>query len=233
LNLLGVRTIKDILKLNFKVINKMNETKIEWADYRWNPVVGCKHGCWYCYAEVMNRRFKWLADFTNPEFFLNRLTEPSKFGKPGRVFVVSMGDLFGDWVPSVWINTILKVVEQYPQHTFMFLTKNYTRYFEFTFPENSMLGITLTTGKFQIVTEFAKHPHPRKFVSVEPIMSDFTGVSFDGIELVIVGAMTGPKAIPAQPEWVASIKHHNIFLKDNIKKYLDNQPFSPTRENGN
>ena len=47
-------------------------------------------------------------------------------------------------------------------------------------------------------------------------------VSFNGIELVIVGAMTGLNALPAQPEWVASIKHHNIFLKDNIKKYLNN-----------
>lgn len=62
--------------------------------------------------------------------------------------------------------------------------------------------------------------HPRKFVSVEPMMSDFTGVYFDGIELVILGAMTGPGAIPVQPEWIKSVKHPNIFLKDNIKKYM-------------
>ena len=125
----------------------MNETKIEWADYRWNPVVGCKHGCWFCYAAVMNRRFKIIPDFTDPQFFINRLNHPSKFGKPGRVFVVSMGDLFGDWVPSVWILTILNVVKQYPQHTFMFLTKNHTRYFEFSFPENCMIGLPLNMLK--------------------------------------------------------------------------------------
>ena len=29
----------------------MNRTKIEWADYTWNPVTGCLRGCPYCYAK--------------------------------------------------------------------------------------------------------------------------------------------------------------------------------------
>jgi protein gp37 len=40
----------------------MNETKIEWTDYTWNPVSGCKHSCrnTYCYntmkrTSVLNR----------------------------------------------------------------------------------------------------------------------------------------------------------------------------------
>lgn len=34
----------------------MNRTKIEWCDYTWNPVVGCKHGCSYCYAKRFAER---------------------------------------------------------------------------------------------------------------------------------------------------------------------------------
>jgi len=36
----------------------MNRTKIDWCDYTWNPVVGCLHGCPYCYARRMAERFK-------------------------------------------------------------------------------------------------------------------------------------------------------------------------------
>ena len=36
----------------------MNKTKIEWCDYTWSPVTGCKHGCSYCYARKIAERFK-------------------------------------------------------------------------------------------------------------------------------------------------------------------------------
>ena len=35
----------------------MNKTDIEWCDMTWNPVVGCKHGCEYCYARRYAKRF--------------------------------------------------------------------------------------------------------------------------------------------------------------------------------
>lgn len=35
----------------------MNRTKIDWADYTWNPVTGCLHGCPYCYADKQTARF--------------------------------------------------------------------------------------------------------------------------------------------------------------------------------
>jgi DNA repair photolyase len=36
----------------------VNKTAIEWCDYTWNPVTGCKHGCPYCYAWKIAERFK-------------------------------------------------------------------------------------------------------------------------------------------------------------------------------
>jgi len=46
----------------------MNKTKIEWANYTWNPVTGCLHGCEYCYARSIAKRFggndgKFIRDY--------------------------------------------------------------------------------------------------------------------------------------------------------------------------
>lgn len=35
----------------------MNRSKIEWCDHTWNPITGCRHGCKYCYARTMTKRF--------------------------------------------------------------------------------------------------------------------------------------------------------------------------------
>jgi len=35
----------------------MNRTKIEYADYTWNPVTGCLHNCKYCFARDFVQRF--------------------------------------------------------------------------------------------------------------------------------------------------------------------------------
>lgn len=35
----------------------MNRSKIEWCDFTWNPITGCRHNCNYCYARKMTSRF--------------------------------------------------------------------------------------------------------------------------------------------------------------------------------
>lgn len=35
----------------------MNRSRIEWCDYTWNPITGCRHSCRYCYARRMAARF--------------------------------------------------------------------------------------------------------------------------------------------------------------------------------
>ena len=127
-------------------------TKIDWCDSSWNPVTGCLHGCGYCYARAIANRFGWHAnepdinervlyempvsggrkgpypfDFA-PTFHQYRLGEPAAWIKPRNIFVCSMADLFGEWVPDEWIEEVFKACDEAPQHRYLFLTKNPGRY---------------------------------------------------------------------------------------------------------
>ena len=200
----------------------MNKTNIEWCDYTWNPIVGCANGCSYCYAKEMNKRFKFIPDWDKPQFFPDRLTEPSRLRKPSTIFVGSMCDIFSKGVSKDWVKKIIMECVLNPQHKFMFLTKNPTEYAYFPhFPENCWLGFTMEkpTIKYWKFRDIVKNINAKSFVSIEPIMDKF-GMDLSDMDLVIVGAMTGKNPVIPQKEWIDSIKHHNIFYKSNIKRYL-------------
>ena len=95
---------------------------IEWAKWTWNPVTGCEHGCKYCYARDIANRFYEDYKF-EPHYYPDRLEAPQhtkipkgREDEPGikNVFVVSMGDLFGDWVPDKWIDAVFDAIEKTP-----------------------------------------------------------------------------------------------------------------------
>ena len=131
----------------------MNKTKIDWATMSWNPVTGCRHGCPYCYARRTATRFNaGLEDPTplacglhvlpekikatpypygfEPTLHRYRLGQPQNTKEPQTVFVCSMADLFGRWVPTSWIVEVLDACRKAPQHRYLFLTKNPARYLE-------------------------------------------------------------------------------------------------------
>src|SRR5262249_14162238 len=126
---------------------------IEWALWSWNPVTGCLHNCPYCYARDIATTGPTRGAFPNgftPTFIPARLTAPRNTPFPEEkikaeqrperrlglrnVFVCSMGDLFGRWVPSEWIEAVLKECREAPQWNFLFLTKFPIRMAEFKFP---------------------------------------------------------------------------------------------------
>lgn len=131
------------------------KTQIDWADASWNPVTGCLHGCEYCYARGISRRFGCkLPDkiednafavldepyvsrdgVTNPypyeflpTFHRYRLDIPQTWKQPKNIFVCSMADLFGEWVEDDVIREVFDACRKAPWHRYLFLTKNPERY---------------------------------------------------------------------------------------------------------
>lgn len=92
----------------------MNKTTIEFADYTWNPIVGCKIGCGYCWARKFHKRF-FEGNFCEPVFHPEKFADkvpgiPKKRNyiaqaiSPDKpvVFVCDMGDIFSPGVSWQW-----------------------------------------------------------------------------------------------------------------------------------
>ena len=139
-----------------------------------------------------------------PTFHGYAMDYPTKRRIPSRVFVSSMGDLFGAWVPAAWIYEVFSECLKAPQHTYLFLTKNPQRYQELAAAgnlpqeDNFWYGSTVT-GPDEPFWWSEKH---NTYVSIEPLLKPFEEVGADAVKKVrwvIIGAMTGPGSKFHQP----------------------------------
>jgi len=212
----------------------MNKTKIEWTDYSWNPIVGCKHGCWYCYARRLAKRFpKNFPNGFEPTFYPERLDQPTKVKKPSKIFVCSISDLFAPWTRKKWREAVLKAIKECPvKHTFQLLTKNPEWIGNYKFPDNAWVGTTATQLSERHNIKEIKNINARvKFVSFEPLLGSFRNLDLNGIDWVIIGKLTGSKKIKLDPFWVSYLimeaRQHDIplFLKDNLNWHEKIQEF--------
>jgi len=264
-----------------------NKTKIDWADASWNPVTGCLHGCEYCYARGIARRFScegqtldapaelqrvWLEDggadlrqkgchvlrypvrlldsgricpypfAFAPTLHRYKLDELQHWKKPRTIFVCSMADLFGEWVPDEWIIEVLEACCKAPQHRYLFLTKNPNRY-----TQAALKDILVADDNFWYGTStpkvddpaFWSRPSPASkgryyhtFISVEPMLERFgKGGKRGSVALtdwVIVGAETGNRKGRVVPEkdWVMELAEEcnkykkPIFMKESLKEIM-------------
>lgn len=261
-----------------------DRTKIDWCDASWNPVTGCLHGCEYCYARRIARRFgNHMSEFrelengmdeqmefhvldkpfefrragwingvyvdlgTNgkscpypfdfePTFHRYRLDIPKRWTRPRNIFVCSMADLFGEWVPDEWIKAVLDACREAPQHRYLFLTKNPTRYDELEDKDiitgkdqNFWLGSTVTVETRDLLHyNFGLHT----FKSCEPMLAPWPPAGppnekYRGAwpEWVIFGAETGNrkgKVVP-EKEWVDNAVKMcrnigaKVFMKESLR----------------
>jgi protein gp37 len=245
----------------------MRKSKIDWCDMSWNPVTGCLHGCKYCYARRIAERFgmpqydkdchvytgkvKSYDDAVHtglfpwgfaPTLHKYRLDEPQRAKKPQNIFVCSMADLFGNWVPDEWVQEVFAACEKAPQHRYLFLTKNPERYEKLNdsiakliastkaLTDIAWFGVTacnqdMVNKAFETYGEISAVF--KLFLSIEPI---FAKIEFPEeikqlwVDWVIIGAETGnrkDKVIPKR-EWVESIVEQcraadvPVFMKANL-----------------
>ena len=110
-------------------------TTIEWTEKTWNPVRGCikvSPGCKHCYAETFAERWCGTPGHAyeqgfDPLLVPHKLAEPLTWKKPATVFVNSMSDLFGEFVPDDYIAAVHGVMAATPRHTYRILTKRAER----------------------------------------------------------------------------------------------------------
>ncbi len=194
----------------------MQTTNISWCDYSWNPVTGCSHAgpeCWNCWAEGFMHRQANCTDapdyMTTDEWTQenagkvvttheDRLDEPFDYAfpnGPGRIFTVSMGDLFHREVPDAFIRRVMAVARQFPEHEFAFLTKRPHRAgeLEVDWPENAIVGTSVGSGPggdYPDTThriDQLRDVDARRWVSFEPLIEPIGDVDLTGINWAVVG----------------------------------------------
>lgn len=222
--------------------NKGNGSRgIEWTDYTWNPIAGCFHGCEWtmpdgsqanCYAEDVADK---VAQAAYPHGFEHHYWKPQLLSKPGNlktpshIFVGSMADVFGHWVPDEQIQAVLDVAAECPQHQFQFLTKNAPRLLKFVFPTNCWVGASVPPSRM-----FGKDLTPEqqvqmlkktlrvlgdvdaetRWMSIEPLSWNIAEDMWDlelPLKWVVIGAASNGKTL-YQPDttWV----QHLLMLMD-------------------
>lgn len=182
------------------------------------------------YDPDMSRNAPYPFEF-DPTFHRYRLDEPARWTKPRTIFVCSMADLFGEWVPDEWIKAVFDACEKAPWHRYIFLTKNPSRLMLMAAAKEVEEGEKYRPEDMQKIkghTPLPKHDNwwfgstldnkdarrfqwwgYHSFISIEPL-TEFMDVglgSFGSAEWVIIGAETGnrkDKVIPKR-EWVDNI----------------------------
>lgn len=210
----------------------MKSTKIDWCDASLNSVIGCKNGCPYCYARKINDRFHFIEDWSEPQFFPERLKQLNS-KKPKSIFMNSMSDV--SWWDKKWAYKTFEAMRKNPQHKYIFLTKckngcnnglgEIWTLRDIDNCKNIFLGKTITTNReFNILGQY-------DFLSIEPILEPIDLSSLHNnmyVKQVIIGAETGNrkgKVIPKK-EWVEDIVKQcdkakvRVFMKESLRDIM-------------
>jgi protein gp37 len=200
-----------------------DKSAIEWTDATWNPVRGCTKitsGCKHCYAETFAERFRGVVGHPFEQGFdlrliPHKLTVPLRWRSPRRIFVNSMSDLFHEDVPTDYIAKVGSVMRQADWHTYQVLTKRHERVHQLLRGELNWMaqfphvwyGVSVEDRVYGLprIDRLRATPARVRFLSIELLLENLGDLNLTGIDWVIVGGESGPRARPMKKEWVLSI----------------------------
>ena len=202
--------VESQIALPKKVVFNQTTDAVDWARWTWNPVTGCEHGCSFCYAREIANSQRMAAYYPNqfePTFHRYRLDAPKNTTPPnstderdGRVFVCSMADLFGKWVPKDWISQVSDACLNSPEWDYLFLTKWPARYSQMPLIPNAWYGASVIQQSDVKRVESAMQKFDGsdvvRWISLEPMLEPIVFNDLSWCNIVVIGSQTST----TQPE---------------------------------
>jgi protein gp37 len=218
-------------------------SNISWTNSTWNLWVGCDKvsaGCDNCYAEqLVNHSPRTFGHrFEDVKLRLERLAHVSKFQPkstdrglvPHLVFVNSMSDFWHDAVPDATLHQVLDLMEEKSHgRIYQILTKRpirarkllVQRYAGKGIPQHMWIGISVEDNRVKRRLDIMRTIKERCgggvfFVSAEPIVEATDQLDFSGMDQIITGGESGPRARVMERAWlidaIGETKKHDIPL---------------------
>jgi len=199
------------------------QTAISWADATFNPWIGCTKvspACDDCYAARDNERRKWVdgwgagvqrrrtKTWGDPKRW-NRKAEAT--GYRPRVFCASLADVFDNEVPEVWRDDLWQLIRETQNLRWMLGTKrigNVSKMVpsDWPMPHVGLISTIVTQDEWnRDWPKLARTPAAWRGVSMEPLLGPIS-IGSERPDWIITGGESGPKARPADPAWVRSLR---------------------------
>lgn len=202
----------------------------------WQGCIKVSPGCENCYALTLSNRWgkdiwgpgekreRTSWSYWQKPFAWNKKAE--KEGRRYRVFCASMADVFEDNPQLLdWRSDLWDLIELTPNLDWLLLTKRPENVSKFTkrwetweqLPSNIWIGTSIENQEYadRRIPELLKIPARVHFLSCEPLVGPLNLMKYlpfgahkwqHGINWVIVGGESSPRARPMHPTWAHKIR---------------------------
>ena len=209
-------------------------SKIEWTEKTWNPVAGCTKispGCDNCIAIRIVQR---LAHNPHPSFqqayqgvvtgkpgnlqwsgkvhlLKRRLNVPRLEGPMTTILVGSLCDILHEDISDEEIDLIFGSMAKTPDHTYLVLTKRSERLSSISealwWNADIWAGVSVENEQYAYrIDDLRACAASSKFLVLEPLLGPLPSLNLAGIDWVIVGGESGPRARQMKAEWARDIR---------------------------
>lgn len=168
---------------------------------------------------------------------------------PGRVFVVSMGDLFHRLVPDTFITDCIRACRDFPDSDWIFLTKRPDRAADLLvdWPDNAWVGTSVGTGPggeypdmTHRIDQLRKVDAAVRWVSAEPLIEPLGEVDLTGIDWMVVGGESAPDEVRREMDvtWAQDLYRQcreqdtRFFFKQGSARYPGRERYLPLPSEG-